>query len=74
MSESHVAKQVRLVLEQQCRSIGKDIEASCPAGTGFALFLFDFGEGGNLAYISNASRPTMIKAVEEWLARAKATS
>lgn len=38
---------------------------------GFVVFLFDFGSDGSLAYISNAQRPDMIKAVEEWLARQK---
>lgn len=39
---------------------------------GFALFVFDFGERGNLAYCSNAEREDMIKTVEEWLAKQQA--
>lgn len=37
---------------------------------GFTLFLFDMSEGGPpgfMAYISNADRADMIKAVKEWL-------
>lgn len=39
---------------------------------GFAVFVFDFGDTGDLAYISNSSRDDMIKAVEEWLVHARA--
>jgi len=36
---------------------------------GFAVFVFDFGDGGNVGYASNAQRDGMIAAVREWLAR-----
>lgn len=39
---------------------------------GVALFVFEFGDKGNLAYISNADRAGMIAAVKEWLARVEA--
>lgn len=39
---------------------------------GCTLFLFDFGDGGNIAYISNAEREGMIGTVREWLARQEA--
>jgi hypothetical protein len=39
---------------------------------GITVFVFEFGEGGNLAYISNSDRAGMIAAVKEWLARAEA--
>jgi hypothetical protein len=39
---------------------------------GFTLFVFDFGDKGNIAYISNAQREDMIKATKEWLARLEA--
>lgn len=40
---------------------------------GFCLFTFNFGQfsDGQVNFVSNADRPTMIAAVEEWLARAK---
>lgn len=40
---------------------------------GFALFYFEFGkvESGRVNYVSNASRPDMLVAVREWLARAE---
>jgi hypothetical protein len=44
-----------------------------PKTIGFALFVFEFGktENGNVNYVSNASRPEMITACKEWLARAE---
>jgi hypothetical protein len=35
---------------------------------GITLFVFEFGDLKNFAYISNADRATMIDAVKEWLA------
>ena len=40
-----------------------------PPGTGFALFLFDFGAHGNLAYASNGRREDMIRTMREWLSK-----
>ncbi len=59
----------RKQLEESARAVAKQIGASMRPGVGFALFVFDFGEKGNLAYISNAQRVFMVKAVEEWLLR-----
>jgi hypothetical protein len=70
--ESLVEKQVRLVLEQQCRAIADKLKDMCPAGVGFALFLADYGEKGNTAYVSSVDREDMIRLVEEWLERQKA--
>ena len=44
-----------------------------PKTLGFALFVFEFGhiEANRVNYISNASRPEMLVAVREWLARAE---
>jgi hypothetical protein len=35
---------------------------------GIAIFLFDFGERGNLAYASTANRDDMVDVMREWLA------
>lgn len=69
MPETIVQKQVRLVLEQQCREIADTIAQACPAGVGFALLLFDYGDGGNIAYVSNGARDDMRKALRELLDR-----
>jgi hypothetical protein len=62
-----IQKQVRLLLESQARRLAE----GCPAGVGFALMIFDFGEGGNMAYVSNAERADMIRALEELLQKLK---
>ena len=36
---------------------------------GFALLIFEFGAGDRCNYISNASRPEMISAMKEFIAR-----
>lgn len=74
MSESFVEKQVRLMLESQCREYANLLRTKMPAGVGFALFLFDFGADGNVAYVSTARREDMIRLVREWLARTEARS
>lgn len=71
MDETFVEKQVRLILEQQCRQLAKGLRPQLPAGVGFALFLFDFGAAGNLAYVSTAHREDTIRLIEEWLAGVK---
>ncbi|MBA0089147.1 MAG: hypothetical protein HRJ53_29505 [Acidobacteria bacterium Pan2503] len=35
---------------------------------GMALFIFSFGEHGELTYISNAQRPDMVKMLTEFIA------
>lgn len=45
------------------------IDSMLPAGKGFALLIFDFGENGHMNWISNAEREDMIKAMKEFVAR-----
>lgn len=40
-----------------------------PAGVGFTLFLFQYGPGGWLTYISSADRADTHAMLEEWVAR-----
>jgi len=67
VAETLVEKQVRMVLETQCRDLAKHLAPKVPAGCGFALFLFDFGADGNTAYVSTAQREDMVRLVAEWL-------
>lgn len=67
MTENFVQKQVRLVLEKQCRELAELLGSKVPAGVGFLLFLADFGEAGNTAYVSSVQREGAIKLVQEWL-------
>ena len=59
----------QLAVEAQAAELAGVIQSALPKGLGFALFVFNFGDGGHLAYMSNAQREDMIKAVKEWLAR-----
>lgn len=54
-------------LEALARSIGRTLKVAMPEGVGFALLVFDYGEGGHLTYVSSARREDMVKAVKEWL-------
>lgn len=54
-------------LEKQARDIGLTIKGALPPGVGFALLVFDFGEGGSLTWISNAERDDMLRALQEFM-------
>ena len=54
-------------LEADSRRLAEILGKELPEGVGFQLFVFGFGEEGNLAYISNAQREDCILAVREWL-------
>ncbi len=53
------------------RRIGRKMKQQLPPGVGFALLVFDFGEKGNLAYVSNADRADMLVAMREFIAKAE---
>lgn len=65
-------------LEAKAREIAKALDYALDNDprdrkTGFALLLFAFGDPPQPAtWISNAERADMIRAVEEWLEKAKA--
>lgn len=71
MSESEVDKLRRLVLEKQCADVGRQIEKLLPAGTGFVFVAYDFGEKGNMAFISSGQRAGTILMLEELVGRLK---
>lgn len=63
----------RAQLEQVSRELIGYLEHKFGRQTvGLALFVFEFGDRGNLAYISNSDRAGMIAAVKEWLGRVEA--
>jgi hypothetical protein len=59
----------RLRFEEHCADIGRSIGDVMPPNVGFAFLMFDFGEGGNMAWISSGQREHMIKVLEELLAK-----
>lgn len=66
---SKPAKLTREELEAVCRGYSEAFKAVVPEGIGFAVFLFDFGEKGNLAYFSSADRADMVKVLVDWIHR-----
>jgi hypothetical protein len=71
MTETPENKHKREALEQRCRQIATTLKPQLPDGTGFCLFLFDFGEGGNTAYMANGQRDDVRALIVEWLVRAE---
>lgn len=63
--ESSDDLQLRIAQQGLARVLAEGLAQALPAGTGFALLLFDFGEHGHLAYASNGSREDMIAALRE---------
>jgi len=49
------------------KDIGSRVKSVMPPGWGFTLLIFNFGEGGNLFYTSNAQREDMIKTMQEFI-------
>lgn len=54
--------------------IGQKLGEKMPAGFGFNLLIFSFGENGSMFYISNAQRPDMIAAMKEFIGKQEAES
>jgi hypothetical protein len=54
-------------LEATCSRLGHTIADALPPGIGFCFFLFDFGNEGDIAFVSNAERQGMIDALDELL-------
>lgn len=49
------------------KDIGASLGGCMPAGWGFALLMFTYGEGGAMSWISSAQRADMCSALEEML-------
>lgn len=53
-------------LEELARAVGDAVGAVCDEhGAGFALLMFDFGEGGWVTYLSNGERESTVEALRE---------
>jgi hypothetical protein len=70
--ESLTALQMRLLDESETVRAGKALKSILSPDRGFILFTFNFGPGGNIAYISSAARPDAIRALREWLRKERA--
>lgn len=67
--ESLTDKQVRLLHEMNTASIARQVHDLVPPGCGFLLFVADYGQAGNLAYVASVDRNDAVRMVREWLAR-----
>ena len=67
--ETDAERVARLSVERECRRMADAIMKALPPGVGFALFLYDFGEAGALAYCANGEREGVLKMLREFIAR-----
>lgn len=60
-----------LFMEKSARHIGDVLKAYLQdqfgGKVGFTLFLYDFGEGGTMTYLSTSQRGDMIRALREFI-------
>lgn len=59
-------------MKRQLRSIAGAIDAGLPEGMGFGLFLFEFGPGGAMFWLSNADRADIVASLKEWITKQEA--
>lgn len=66
----------RKQLEKSCRVLAPMLDQGLASEhgerVGFVLMVFDFGDKGNLAYISNSQREDVISTLKEITARLEA--
>lgn len=46
---------------------GRTINATMPDGWGFTLLMFDYGEDGNMLYLSSAKREDVVRSMQEFI-------
>ena len=56
-------------IRELLKEFGRELKEKVPEGWGFTFMLFNYGEGGNMLYISSAERKTMCQAMREFLGR-----
>jgi hypothetical protein len=62
---------LEILAVESARRVGAELQRSLPPGVGFAVLVFDIGAKGNLAYVSNAERASMLQAMREFIAKAE---
>lgn len=60
-----------IYIENLLRDLGRKIKSLMPEGWGFTLMIFNFGDKGNMFYISSAERKDMVEAMNEFIERNK---
>lgn len=59
-------------LKNILKDIGREIKKDLPQDVGFTLLVFDYGEEGNLFYLSSADRSSMVATLKEFIAKQEA--
>jgi hypothetical protein len=67
--ETPEERDARLDLERRVLALGKRLGSEMPPNVGFAVFLYNFGARGALAYCANGDRDDMVELIKEFLAR-----
>lgn len=65
--ERAIEEKLRPIMNDIGKIIGQAIR-DAKENMGFALFVFDFGEGGRINYISNAQREDMLATLKAFIA------
>jgi hypothetical protein len=55
------------------KTIAGKVHEELPDGFGFVVLAFNFGEGGELMYVSNANREDVVKTMKEFIKKTKNT-
>jgi hypothetical protein len=58
--------------ERALREIARLLKDRMPPGYGFTLFIFSYGEHGDLFYVSSAAREDMLKTMKEFIKKQEA--
>lgn len=63
------------LVKSKMQRIARKVDEELPSGYGFAVLVFNFGEGkdNEMMYVSNADRQDIVKAMEEWIEKTKDT-
>ena len=54
-------------VENKMQELAQYVKRELPAGWGFVIMAFPFGEGGRLNYVSNGNREDVVKALYEFI-------
>ena len=60
---------IRPEVKADMRAIADVLRNALPISHGFALLVFDYGDGGHMSYISSGQRVVVVKAMREFIAR-----
>lgn len=68
--EQPIEPKMKEIMNDIGRTLGRAIK-EVDGNYGFCLFVFEFGHGGRINYISNANREDMIATLKEFIAKAE---